>query len=94
MRFPALACIALIITPSAALAGGGHEAEAIVRHIFSSADQNGDGNLTRAEFEQAGLQRFGASFDQSDLDADGVTSQAEYLELYLRHHTAPERGDA
>jgi len=65
-----------------------------VQHIFDGADQDRDGNLTRSEYESAGLQDFGVSFEESDTDANGGTSMAEYLALYKRHHPAPDEGEA
>ena len=56
------------------------------------AGRDGDGSLTRTEYEGAGLQRFGVSFDESDTDADGSTSLAEYVERYERHHPSADDG--
>lgn len=87
----ALALLGVVLLPGAALAGDAYDARAMVVHIFETADADGDGALTRAEYEAANLQRFGVSFEQSDLDSDGATSQAEYLELYDRHHGGQDR---
>lgn len=74
-----------------ATAGGGHcGGDSVVQHIFDMADEDRDGALTREEYEEAGLERYGVSFEETDANADGVTSMAEYLELYQRHHPADE----
>ena len=69
-----------------ALGGEGHSARSIVEHIFDVADEDGSGTLTRAEYEGARLQDFGVTFEESDTNADGETSLAEYLALYEQHH--------
>ena len=79
-----------VSTAGAASAGEGCEASSVVRHIFESADADRDGRLSEAEYEGAGLAQFGVSFAESDLDADGATSLAEYLELYRRFHPTTE----
>lgn len=98
MRSIAFLTAALLFsTPSLALAGDecGDGAIDIVRHIFEQADRDHDGGLTRAEYEAAGLQSYGVTFEQSDLDGDGRTSADEYLELYRRHHpTTPDGVEA
>ncbi len=66
----------------------------IVKHIFDRADQDQDGVLTPAEYEEAGLQSYGVTFEQSDTDADGTTSLDEYIELYQKHHPTSEEGSA
>ena len=84
------------VAPAGGDCGGGTTAEGpgVVAHIFETADADGDGRLTRAEYEGAGLQGFGVSFDESDLNADGETTMGEYLELYLRHHPSKDRSSA
>ncbi len=71
---------------TAAWAGPGCGATSMVQHIFDKADEDGDGALTQAEYEGAGLQEYGVSFADSDLDGDGVTSLDEYQRLYDQHH--------
>ena len=90
VRLLACCAIALLAISSNAYAGGcegGHNAINVVVHIFDTADQDRDGVLTRVEYEDAGLQNYGVTFEQSDLDADGLTSLDEYIELYKFHHT-------
>ncbi len=93
MRKTLLMALVLFTVPAAGTAGGGPEAIDVVHHIFEVADRDEDGSLTRAEYEGAGLQRFGVSFDESDTDADGSTSLAEYVELYRRHHPSADGGN-
>lgn len=78
MRKTFLIALALTI-PGAGMAGGGADSLDVVHHIFEVADRDGGGRLTRTEYESAGLQRFGVWFDESDTDADGSTSLAEYV---------------
>lgn len=63
----------------------------LVRHIFATADKDGNGTLTREEYADAGLERFGVFFDDCDADADGETTMEEYLDLYARHHGSADR---
>ena len=74
-------------------AGGGFTATEVVEHIFDVADEDRSGTLSADEYAAAGLERYGVSFGQSDLDGDGQTSLAEYLELYERHHPADDEAD-
>jgi hypothetical protein len=87
----ALAGITAAFVPSIAPAGGGEDAFSVVQHIFDMADKDSSGTLTRAEYRDAGLQRYGVSFDECDANADGETSMPEYLALYVRHHPAADR---
>jgi len=82
---PALAAT-LALAPASAAAGGGEGDVSVVEHIFEMADRDGSGTLSSAEYGEAGLQRFGLSFEQSDTNSDGETSLAEYVELYEMHH--------
>jgi hypothetical protein len=90
-----LAATSIALLPASALAGEGcgsaRSAESVVQHIFESADRDGSGSLTAAEYDAAGLERFGVSFADTDANGDGETSQAEYFELYQRHHPDEER---
>ncbi len=90
MRLLTYLAMALLATSSTAYAGGGCESGYdpvdVVQHIFNTADQDQDGLLTQLEYEDAGLQVYGVTFEQSDLDADGATSIHEYILLYEFHH--------
>ncbi len=90
MRLVTYLAMAFLATSSTAYAGGGCESGYdpvdVVQHIFNTADQDRDGLLTQLEYEDAGLQVYGVTFEQSDLDADGATSIQEYLLLYEFHH--------
>lgn len=87
---PIVLALAALLAASPATAGEGcgdaRKAEAAVERIFTSADADGDGRLTRAEYEGAELTRYGLPFEASDLDADGATTRDEYLEIYRKHH--------
>jgi hypothetical protein len=85
-----LAGFVVAFFPSAVPGVGGHDAISVVKHIFEMADKDGSGTLTRAEYREAKLQRYGVSFDDCDADADGETSLAEYLDLYERLHPADD----
>jgi hypothetical protein len=94
MRLLTYLATALLATSSTAYAGGcesGYDPVDVVQHIFNAADQDADGLLTQLEYEDAGLQVYGVTFEESDLDADGATSMQEYLLLYEFHH--PVNGD-
>lgn len=92
----AVTILALLAVPSVPTEAGscGDDAVAIVEHIFKSADSNQDGILTPAEYEGAGLERFGVTFAESDADGDGLLTLEEYVELYERHHPSGEEVDA
>jgi hypothetical protein len=75
----------MLVAPAAS-AGSGCDGASVVQHIFDAADEDGSGTLSRAEYEAAGLQDFGLSFADSDLDGDGETSLDEYESLYEMHH--------
>lgn len=91
----ASAGFALVLAPGAALAGEGCTGDFdVVTHIFETSDADGNGTLSPEEFEQAGLARYGVSFDAYDTDGDGQTSLDEYHEIYDAHHPAePEAAD-
>ncbi len=85
MRVFSILLLALCIS-AAAHAGGQHDADTVVQHIFDMVDKDQDGHLSPAEFGEAGLESFGVPFEECDLDGDGLTSKAEYTEVYRRHH--------
>lgn len=84
----ALAGALLLLSGAPAAAGDAHDPRAVVEHIFDVADADGSGTLSEAEYAEAGLERFGVSFADSDLDGNGETSLTEYLALYDRHHAS------
>jgi len=81
---------AAITAPVAATAGGSYS---VVQHIFDVSDQDQDGALSLEEYDEAGLERYGVTFEQTDADGDGKTSLAEYLELYEAHHPPADPAD-
>jgi len=84
----------LLLAPGLSFAGEGcmgAGADTAVSHIFDSADADGSGTLTPTEYAGAGLESFGVSFADADLDGNGETSKAEYFELYDAHHSTGER---
>jgi hypothetical protein len=85
---PAIAAFAFPFGAGAEGCQGARDAVSVVQHIFDQADRDQDGSLTQSEYEQAGLQHYGVTFEQSDLDGDGGTSVDEYLLLYESHHPA------
>ena len=86
--------LAVVLLPGAAMAGSGCGAASPVQALFEGADSNQDGMLTEAEYTAAGLEAYGMSFEESDLDSDGVTSLSEYIELYEMHPPPAERREA
>ena len=97
MRTIGLIAAALVMsTAPAAIAGEGCGSDelAVVEHIFDAADLDRDGSLTASEYQDAGLDHYGVSFEDSDANADGLTSLVEYLELYERHHPPADRIEA
>ncbi len=91
-RLRALAVFLAVLQPASAVVGRGYDATSIVEQIFEAADTDSNGELTEAEYTDAGLERFGVTFEQCDADGDGVTTLAEYLALYLRHHPPSDDG--
>lgn len=86
-----LAAFGSLLLAGPAPAGGGHDPIAVVEHIFEQADADGSGTVSRVEYANARLERFGVTFEACDANADGETSWSEYLDVYLRHHPSPER---
>lgn len=96
MRLIVPLALAALATAGPASAGDGcaGSAEAKVQHIFDAADGDGSGGLTRNEYESAGLQDFGVSFEESDSDGNGETTLEEYLDLYHRTHSPTDGSEA
>lgn len=88
----AFALALAVVWASPATAGDALESEAVVAHIFDEADTDDSGALDATEYATAGLARYGVAFEDSDLDGDGETTRAEYLQLYRAHH--PPTGEA
>jgi len=85
--------IAAAVLTTLGTAGGPENARAVVEHIFAMADQDRSGTLTRSEYAEARLERFGVSFEECDANGDGETSMAEYLAVYERHHPSGEHAE-
>lgn len=96
MGLGTMGIVTLLAFPSvpAGAGAGGDDALAIVEHIFVNADSDQDEILTPAEYEEAGLERFGVTFAETDGDADGLVTLEEYVELYERHHPSDDQGEA
>lgn len=82
----ALAAFALAIIPGFAEAGEGCKNFDVVSHIFEASDTDGSGTLSAQEYADAGLERYGVTFQEYDVNGDGETSLDEYLDMYDRHH--------
>ena len=78
--------VASLLFAPVAFAGGACGGLASVTQIFDEADEDDNGSLTAQEYEAAALDDFGVTFEQSDLDGDGVTTYDEYLDFYEAHH--------
>lgn len=74
------------IASSASSSGCEADASGIAAHIFDMSDSNADGFLTRAEFSESRLERYGISFDEYDANRDGQASVDEYFDLFELHH--------
>jgi hypothetical protein len=83
-----ITAITMALASGGVAAGGLGDARAVVTHIFEMADGDADGTLTPAEYDEAGLARYGVSFEQCDGNADGEMSVDEYIETYERFHPA------
>ena len=79
---------AVALFPLSAPAGEGCNGFDVVGHIFEASDRDGSGTLSRAEYEAAGLERYGVSFEGYDANGDGEASLDEYRALYDRYHRA------
>jgi hypothetical protein len=76
-----------IASPIPVLASGCEaEAASVAAHIFDMSDADADGYLSADEFADAGLDRYGLSFDDYDANGDGETSVDEYFDLFEAHH--------
>ena len=83
--------LAFIASPIPALASGCEdEAGGIAAHIFDMSDSDADGYLSPDEFANAGLERYGMSFEDYDANGDGETSVDEYFDLFDAHHPPTE----
>ena len=81
-----LAFLLASLSAGSALAGEAQTPLSMAQRIFEAADSNADGALTAEEHGNAGLGRFGASFDDFDLDGDSRVTWSEYKALFERHH--------
>lgn len=52
---------------------------------FAAADKNGDGALTKAEAEAAGMTRLSQNFDAVDTNKDGKVTRAELAAFRAAH---------
>ena len=89
-----LVAFLIALDTRSASAESGSDARSIVSHIFRMADTDGSGSLSPLEYREAGLERFGVSFAESDANSDGETSLDEYLALYERHHPPADRASS
>ncbi len=89
---PILALLAALTLPSLD-SSGDYSAREVVGHIFETADADGSGSLSAAEYEAAHLFRFGVSFEDTDADGNGETTLDEYLTLFDQHHPSSETAD-
>ena len=79
------ACIAAFWSSSAS-AGQGMDILAIAEHIFAKTDADNSGRVSLEEYRSAGLDHYGASFEDFDLDDDEAITLAEYRSLFIRFH--------
>ena len=86
----AVACLAA----SPAFAGERPSPLKIAQHIFEKADTDKNGVLTISEHKSAGLDRFGASFADFDVDRNSKITWDEYKALFQRHHKGVDEREA
>lgn len=77
-----------------ASAGQGMNALAIAEHIFAKTDVDNDGSVTLDEYTDAGLDQYGASFEDFDLDNNKSITLAEYRSLFIRFHPHTKEKEA
>ena len=87
--YPVFAVLLGLAAASGAHAGSGKgmNVTAVAEHIFTQADADRDGAMTREEYAQGGLGKYGATFADFDLDEDGRVTRAEYHEVFARFHS-------
>lgn len=93
----AASCVALAgvgMMGTAAQAGDAGHAAYIAVRIFTAVDADKDGAMSRDEYAKGGLGKFGASFDDFDLDKDDSVSQAEYMKVFTAFHSGPRPDEA
>jgi hypothetical protein len=85
-----LAALAVgMIAPGPATADDRYLYADVAEIIFTSADANEDGIMTRSEHAVAGLDRWGSAFSDLDLNGDGSVSRNEYRIFFeMRHKPA------
>ena len=74
------------ISLGAAQAGETMSPLEMAQKIFANADTDGNGVLSEAEHEAAGLERFGVSFADFDLNKDSSITLQEYEAIFEKHH--------
>ena len=83
--------IGALASPTGVRASGCEmEPSSVAAHIFDMSDTNEDGFLSLVEFADAGLERYGVTFDEFDVNGDGETSVDEYFDLFEYHHPPKE----
>jgi len=87
----ALAALTLLVFPGFASAGGSCDRSDVASHIFDVSDTDRSGTLSRQEYLEAGLERYGVSFEEYDANGDGEASFDEYLDVYDRYHPGVEQ---
>lgn len=82
-----IAFLGFLLPASLAQASGCQgDASDVATHIFDASDTDANGALSAEEYANAGLERYGVSFEAFDANADGETSLDEYLDLFEQHH--------
>ena len=79
------ACVTAIWNTSAS-AGQVVDTLAIAEHIFANTDADNSGTLSLEEYVDGGLDHYGASFEDFDLDDNEAITLAEYRSLFIRFH--------
>lgn len=82
----AAACALAIASPCAAMEHAGPHARAQVGQLFKQSDADGNGSLSKEEFQAARLAEYGVGFETFDANSDGRITLAEYLALFERYH--------
>jgi len=76
----------LLPLPAAAQSVDPQRMEAFAASLYERMDMDGDGRLTREEYEHTRGGGFMVDYGLLDLDGDGSVTRSEYLLAVRKHH--------